>query len=116
MPDKTEQGISALTQLHSLLPEYLSRAILKHIHQCIHYEPTIGIMGKSGVGKSSLCNTLFNPPPAKVSAIKGCTRRIQTYQLALAPHGLPLPRDLPNDCNSRIPPTSLTPIHREITP
>ncbi len=88
MPDKTEQGLSALTQPLSLLPDNLSRAILKHIHQCIHYEPTIGIMGKSGVGKSSLCNTLFNPPPAKVSAIKGCTRRIQTYQLALAPHAL----------------------------
>ena len=70
------------------ISHHLSRTILKHVHQCIHYEPTIGIMGKSGVGKSSLCNTLFNPPPAKVSAIKGCTRRVQTYQWALAPHAL----------------------------
>lgn len=88
VPDKTEQGLSALTPQLSLLPDNLSRAILKHIHQCIHYEPTIGIMGKSGVGKSSLCNTLFNPAPAKVSAIKGCTRRVQIYQLSLAPHAL----------------------------
>ncbi|WP_232829643.1 GTPase family protein [Rahnella sp. NRRL B-41462] len=88
MPDKTEQGISALTQPLSFLPESLSLAILKHIHQCIHYEPTIGIMGKTGVGKSSLCNTLFTPPPAKVSAVKGCTRQVQRYQLSLAPYAL----------------------------
>lgn len=88
MPDKTEQGISALTQSLSFLPEYLSLAILKLIHQCIHYEPTIGIMGKSGVGKSSLCNTLFNPRPANVSAVKGCTRQVQRYQMSLAPHAL----------------------------
>nr|WP_304485979.1 GTPase [Rahnella aquatilis] len=88
MPDKTEQGISALKQPLSFLPESLSLAILKHIHQCIHYEPTIGIMGKTGVGKSSLCNTLFTPPPAKVSAVKGCTRQVQRYQLSLAPYAL----------------------------
>lgn len=88
MPDKTEQGISALIQPLSFLPEYLSLAILKHIHRCIHYEPTIGIMGKTGVGKSSLCNTLFTPPPAKVSAVKGCTRQVGRYQLSLAPYAL----------------------------
>lgn len=88
MPDKTEQGIAALTQPLSFFPEYLSLAILKHIHQCIHYEPTIGIMGKTGVGKSSLCNTLFTPPPAKVSAVKGCTRQVGRYQLSLAPYAL----------------------------
>ena len=64
MPDKTEQGLSALTQPLSLLPDNLSRAILKHIHQCIHYEPTIGIMGKSGVGKSSLCNIIAKHYPS----------------------------------------------------
>jgi len=88
VPDKTEQGISALTQPLSFFPEYLSLAILKHIHQCIHYEPTIAIMGKTGVGKSSLCNTLFTPPPAKVSAVKGCTRQVGRYQLSLAPYAL----------------------------
>lgn len=88
VPDKTEQGISALTQPLSLIPEYLTCAILKHIRHCIHYKPTIGIMGKSGVGKSSLCNTLFTPPPANVSAVKGCTRQVQHYQMSLSPHAL----------------------------
>ncbi|RAU36707.1 ATP/GTP-binding protein [Enterobacter sp. RIT418] len=38
-------------------------------------------MGKTGAGKSSLCNTLFRNSPAKVNAVRGCTRRIQRYQV-----------------------------------
>lgn len=88
MLDKTEQGISALTQPLSFFPESLSLAILKHIHQCIHYEPTIGIMGKSGAGKSSLCNTLFHPAPARMDAVKGCTRLAQQYKTSDGLHSL----------------------------
>ncbi|HEJ7203662.1 TPA: 50S ribosome-binding GTPase [Serratia marcescens] len=37
-------------------------------------------MGKTGAGKSSLCNTLFTSPPANVDAVKGCTRFAQQYK------------------------------------
>ncbi|WP_249339881.1 hypothetical protein [Serratia marcescens] len=50
MSDKTEQGIDALKQQLSLLPEALSRTILDRIRQTLNYEPVIGIMGKTGVG------------------------------------------------------------------
>lgn len=50
MSDNTEQGINTLKQHLSLLPEHLSRTLLDRIRQCIHYEPTIGMMGKSGAG------------------------------------------------------------------
>ncbi|EOV7882093.1 TPA: GTPase family protein [Yersinia enterocolitica] len=88
MSDKTEQGIDALKQQLSFLPESLSRTILNRIQQYINDEPVIGFMGKVGVGKSSLCNTLFNMPPPKVSAVKKGTSCVQTYQLDLMSHTL----------------------------
>jgi len=72
--DKTEQGIDALKQQLSLLPEALSRTILDRIRKTINYEPVIGIMGKTGAGKSSLCNALFQQPLSPVSDVQGCTR------------------------------------------
>ncbi len=38
----------------TFLPEEIRQKILEHLHGVIHYEPVIGIMGKSGTGKSSL--------------------------------------------------------------
>jgi small GTP-binding protein len=88
MPDITEQGIRALKQHLSFLPEHLSHAVFDRIQQCIYYEPVIGIMGKTGVGKSSLCNTLFTRPLARVSVIQGGTRQVQRYPFRLASQAL----------------------------
>ncbi|NYY75812.1 hypothetical protein DMI70_04180 [Escherichia coli] len=35
----------------------------------------IGIMGKSGTGKSSLCNAIFSPY-LRHASLNGCTRRL----------------------------------------
>lgn len=88
MSDNTEQGINALKQHLSLLPEHLSRKLLDRIRQCIHYEPTIGMMGKSGAGKSSLCNAMFTSPPAPINAVQACTRKVQRYPFYLASRAL----------------------------
>lgn len=88
MPDNPEHALHVLKQQLSPLPANLSETILSRLHQCIHYEPTIGMMGKSGTGKSSLCNALFTPPPARVSAVRGCTRQVQPYSFSLASHAL----------------------------
>ncbi|WP_274728309.1 GTPase family protein [Xenorhabdus bovienii] len=81
IPEVTKQSLSRL-------PGVLSDELVERLLQCVHYEPVIGIMGKSGAGKSSLCNTLFSPPPANVDAVKGCTRRAQQYKTSDGLHAL----------------------------
>lgn len=81
MSDKTEHGLDALKQQLSLLPGALSRALLERIRQTINYEPVIGIMGKTGAGKSSLCNALFQQPLSPVSDVQGCTREPLRFTL-----------------------------------
>lgn len=88
VPDNPEHPLHILKQQLSLLPVYLTETILGRLRQSIHYEPTIGMMGKCGAGKSSLCNALFTPPPARVSAVRGCTRHVQPYSFSLANHTL----------------------------
>jgi small GTP-binding protein len=50
------------------------KAIEERFIQSLHYEPTIGFFGKTGVGKSSLCNALFGQDICKINDVKACTR------------------------------------------
>lgn len=84
----TGQIPDALKQSLSCLPATVSDVMVERLLRCVHYEPVIGIMGKSGAGKSSLCNTLFSPPPASVDAVRGCTRRVQRYHVRRGPYTL----------------------------
>ncbi len=49
-------AIEAIEKPLSSLPYSLSRHILEHLRKLTSHEPVPGIMGKSGAGKSSLCN------------------------------------------------------------
>ncbi|WP_269531854.1 GTPase family protein [Chitinimonas sp. BJYL2] len=88
--DEPGELLDAVEQLCRLRSDSLSndqlRTLREGIDQLINYHATIGVFGKTGVGKSSLCNVLFSRDIAPVSAIESCTREPQEIQLALK-HG-----------------------------
>ncbi|SQK82447.1 putative GTP-binding protein [Escherichia coli] len=67
-------AIEAIEKPLSSLPYSLSRHILEHLRKLTSHEPVIGIMGKSGAGKSSLCNALFQGEVTPVSDVHAGTR------------------------------------------
>jgi small GTP-binding protein len=78
---KQFDGSQSLQQSLSGLPQWASERILQQINQLIHYEPVIGIMGKTGAGKSSLCNALFASEVSPVSDVAACTREPLRFRL-----------------------------------
>lgn len=80
---KKSEGFQSLQQSLSGLPQWASERILQQIQQLTHYEPVIGIMGKTGSGKSSLCNALFAGEVSPVSDVAACTREPLRFRLQL---------------------------------
>lgn len=74
-------NVQTIQQTLSALPEWVSERILQHINNLTNYEPVIGIMGKTGAGKSSLCNALFSGDVSPVSDVAACTREALHFRL-----------------------------------
>lgn len=71
---RNREGLEPLQNSLSGLPQWLSERILHEVSHLTSYEPMIGIMGKTGAGKSSLCNALFAGEVSPVSDVVACTR------------------------------------------
>ncbi|UAN16679.1 GTPase family protein [Enterobacter asburiae] len=85
---KKSDGLQAFEQPLASLPHTLRQLILERIQTLTHYEPVIGIMGKSGAGKSSLCNELFRGEVSPVSDVTACTRDVLRFRLRSGRHSL----------------------------
>ncbi|WP_308568019.1 GTPase [uncultured Providencia sp.] len=70
------------------LPKGAKDMFLSHLNKLINYSPTIGLMGKTGAGKSSLINALFQSRLSSVSNVSGCTRQAQRYSMTMNNHTL----------------------------
>ena len=64
--------------------------INRRLGEILTYEPRIGIFGKTGAGKSSLCNALFGQDICRISDVAACTRDTQEVLLDLGGKGVKL--------------------------
>lgn len=74
---------------YSFTPEQRAR-IEKKILEKMNYIASIGVFGKTGVGKSSLCNALFGQELYPVSDIGACTRDPQEELMSIGNGSLKL--------------------------
>ena len=63
------------------------RAIKERINKMLSYQPKIGVFGKTGVGKSSLCNALFGRELCPVSDVEACTRQPKDVLISMGEAG-----------------------------
>ncbi|WP_268063480.1 GTPase family protein [Citrobacter sp. W9] len=107
--------------MHSLqgsligLPEWASEQVMQQIRQLTNYEPMIGIMGKTGAGKSSLCNALFASEVSPVSDISACTREPLRFRQQVGEHFMTIV-DLPGVGESRARDTEYAALYHEQLP
>ncbi|EOG5454543.1 TPA: GTPase family protein [Enterobacter mori] len=110
-----QEGINVIRGAMAVLPTKLSNTVLKHIHMLTDYEPVIGIMGKTGSGKSSLCNALFAGEVSPVSDVAACTREPLQFRLQVGERFMTI-MDLPGVGESGVRDTEYAALYREQLP
>ncbi len=109
------EGLQAIEKPLASLPHTIRNLILERLRSLTQYEPVIGIMGKSGAGKSSLCNALFQGEVTPVSDVEACTRDALRFQLHNGNHSLMIV-DLPGVGESEQRDKEYTALYRHILP
>lgn len=69
------------------IPDELKKSIQRRIQEISSYVPKVGVFGKTGVGKSSLCNALFGQDICAISDVSACTRDPQEILLTIGDSG-----------------------------
>lgn len=81
MEDNAKPSYNPVKDAVDILPEGLRKIFSKKLNEIAGYEPRIGIMGKTGAGKSSLCNAIFKGEECPVSDVGACTREVKEMRI-----------------------------------
>jgi small GTP-binding protein len=108
-------GLQAIEKPLAFLPCSIRKHILESLCDLTQYVPVIGIMGKTGAGKSSLCNALFQGEVTPVSNVDSCTRDVLRFRLRNGDHSLMI-FDLPGVGESEQRDEEYTALYRRILP
>lgn len=108
-------GLQAFEKPLASLPHTLRNLILERFRYLTQYEPVIGIMGKTGAGKSSLCNALFASEVSPVSDVAACTRAPLQFSLQVGERVMTLV-DLPGVGESSLRDAEYSALYREQLP
>lgn len=95
---KPEKNILQKDLLTEIIPElweffqkkniHISRdqteRIARRVQEIQNYQPRVAVFGKTGAGKSSLCNAIFGEDVAAVSDTEACTRAPNEYLVRLS--------------------------------
>lgn len=74
--------MAALKMGDKFLPAEIRDKVNEALISMKGYVPNVGILGKTGAGKSSLCNALFGTDVCEISDVEACTRQPQKVLLA----------------------------------
>lgn len=89
MSDHSKILEEALKQDGQVGSDFVSK-ILSRVNNVLSYQPSVGVFGKTGAGKSSLCNAVFGKDVCEISDIAGCTRKPQEVILEIGGKGIKL--------------------------
>lgn len=89
MSQDTNQGIFGKLEnaLGEKIPQEFKEKIEGKLREMRSYVPKVGVFGKTGVGKSSLCNALFGRDICAISDVEACTRDPQKVILSFGNDG-----------------------------
>ena len=63
------------------IPDPWKQSFFNSVDTAVAYEPVIGVMGKTGAGKSSLCNAIFKGDICQTNDVEACTREIKELKV-----------------------------------